>query len=66
MNENIITSVNRSDESESFGLIEEFYYAFLHCVENKKLNNSESTHYLCQITENEKKIFTYPQNSFSL
>jgi len=31
MNENILTATNRSDEAETFGLIEEFYYAFLHC-----------------------------------
>ena len=31
VNENILTTVYRGDESETFGLIEEFYYAFLHC-----------------------------------
>lgn len=31
VNKNILTATNRSDEAETFGLIEEFYYAFLHC-----------------------------------
>lgn len=31
MNENIVTATDWGDEAETLGLIEEFYYAFLHC-----------------------------------
>lgn len=39
VNKNIFTATYRGDKSETFSLIEEFYYAFLHGNYGIKINN---------------------------